>query len=60
MSRIGFGKNSKSDLYKSAYRLDFGILSEKIRDLTMNHNKTNIQKKLIYYLKNQFRGIHSD
>ena len=60
MSRIGFGKNSKSDLYKSAYRLDFGILSEKIRDLTMNHNKTNIQKKLIYYLKNQFRGIHND
>ena len=47
----------KGDLYKTAYKLDSNILSEKIVNLILHPGNTNIQKKLICLLKNHLKGV---
>ena len=48
----------EDEAYKTAYKLNPDILIGKIMELLRNKNKTNAEKNLISYLKEQLEGIH--
>jgi hypothetical protein len=50
-------KKGQGELYKSAYKFDFYILSRRIKNLISNPNKTKNESKLITLLDNQLKGI---
>ena len=47
----------EGDLYKTAYKLDYNALNEKITNLILHPGKTNFQKKLISMLKKHLKGV---
>ena len=47
----------EGDLYKTAYKLEYSVLNEKITNLVLHPGKTNFQKKLISILKNHLKGV---
>ena len=47
----------EGDLYKTAYKLEYNTLNEKITNLILQPGKTNFQKKLISLLKNHLKGV---
>ena len=50
-------KKGQGELYKSAYKFDFYILSRRIKNLIKNTNKTKNESKLIKLLEDQLKGI---
>ena len=50
-------KKGQGELYKSAYKFDFYILSRRIKNLIKNPNKTKNESKLIQLLDDQLKGI---
>ena len=47
----------EGDLYKTAYKLEYNTLNEKITNLILQPGKTNFQKKLISLLKKHLKGV---
>ena len=47
----------EGDLYKTAYKLEYNTLNEKITNLILQPGKTNFQKKLISLLKIHLKGV---
>ena len=45
------------ELYKTAYKLNTTVLSEKLVNLILHPDKTRSQKKLISYLKEHLKGV---
>ena len=50
-------RKGRGELYKSAYKFDFYILSRRIKNLIREPNKTKNESKLINLLDEQLKGI---
>ena len=46
------------ELYISAYKLNINLLSKNIEDISLNPNKTKVEKNIIHYLKEHFKGVN--
>ena len=50
-------RRTKSELYKSAYKFDYDVLSSEIERLKEKNNKTETEEKLVKLLKKHLDGI---
>ena len=50
-------KRVQGELYKSAYKFNYDVLSRKVKNLMRNPNKTQTEGKIVNLLEQQLSGI---